>query len=241
MIGIYKITNLVNKKIYIGQSVNIQNRLTQHKNFKDKDSLIDIAIASEGKENFKYEIIEECLISELDDKEKHYIQFYDCMCPNGYNRTCGGSGGYTREQIEFSQAIIRDLLDSQLTYYEIQKKYDISIQSLGAINNGRTYHDDDLSYPLRKVSSICNKRDRVCIDCGLPISKSAVRCIQCANKAQYKATRPEKDVLAKEIAEYGFEAVGRKYGVSGNAIKKWCSAYGLPRLKQDIKKYIMDK
>ena len=34
-----------------------------------------------------------------------------------------------------------------------------------------------------------------------------------------------------------FEAIGRDYGVSGNAIKKWCISYELPFKKSDIKKY----
>ena len=39
-------------------------------------------------------------------------------------------------------------------------------------------------------------------------------------KSQYTVDRPNKEQLAIEIVELGFEAVGRKYGVTGNAIKK---------------------
>ena len=59
-------------------------------------------------------------------------------------------------------------------------------------------------------------------------------------KSQYTVTRPSKEQLAQEIAECGFEAVGRKYGVSGNAIKKWCVRYDLPKLKKEIQQWVKD-
>ena len=40
------------------------------------------------------------------------------------------------------------------------------------------------------------------------------------------------------IAKLGFEEVGRLYGVTGNAIKKWCKSYGLPYLKPDVVDYV---
>lgn len=50
-----------------------------------------------------------------------------------------------------------------------------------------------------------------------------------------KTNRPEPLALAKDIIENGFEAVGRKYGVSGNAVKKWCKTDGIPYLKEELK------
>jgi hypothetical protein len=38
-----------------------------------------------GKENFSFEVIEECALTELNDKEKYYINKYNTMTPNGYN------------------------------------------------------------------------------------------------------------------------------------------------------------
>lgn len=45
----------------------------------------------------------------------------------------------------------------------------------------------------------------------------------CVSFGQRRATRPELDVLAKEVAEFGYLAVSRRYGVSDNAIRKWLS------------------
>lgn len=236
MIGIYKITNKTNGKIYIGQAVRINIRLSQHRSGKSKNdgSLIDKAIYEEGVDNFTYEVVEECLQSELNEKEKYYISFYNSIKPNGYNQTCGGKGGYTPEQLEYSSNIKEDLLSSNLTYHEILQKYDISIQTLGAINNGRTYHDDNLQYPLRYLGYHSEPQKKKCIDCGIQISSQATRCPKCDQKRQQKVERPDRNELVNLIYQFGFEATGRQFGVSGNAIKKWCIAMDLPSKKSDI-------
>ena len=90
MIGIYKITNTINGKIYIGQSINIKQRWKQHRaNASVRTEAIYLAFQKYGIENFTFEIIEECKEEELDEKEQYYIGFYDSY-NNGYNMTKGG-------------------------------------------------------------------------------------------------------------------------------------------------------
>ena len=57
---VYKITNKLNNKIYIGQSVNIERRWKEHICDNRKNSLIHLAIQKYGKDNFDFEVIEEC-------------------------------------------------------------------------------------------------------------------------------------------------------------------------------------
>jgi len=52
---------------------------------------------------------------------------------------------------------------------------------------------------------------------------------------QQHQNRPSALELAKLVVANGFSAVGRKYGVSDSAIKKWCKAYGIPHLKTELK------
>lgn len=90
MIGIYKITNNINGKIYIGQSNNIQRRFSEHKT-KGRTSRIpvDQDIKKYGEENFSFEIIEECSIEELNEKETKWITYFNSI-EKGYNCSLGG-------------------------------------------------------------------------------------------------------------------------------------------------------
>lgn len=92
-IGIYKYTNKINGKIYIGQSSNIQKRYCQHlydaQHRPERSTGIDKAIAKYGIENFDFEIIEECPVELLDEKESYWISHYDSY-HNGYNCSVGG-------------------------------------------------------------------------------------------------------------------------------------------------------
>lgn len=90
MIGIYKITNKNSGKSYIGQSNDIERRFKEHQQ-KGASSRIplDVAIQKYGKDAFTYEIIEECNIDELNEKEQYYIQLYDTK-NTGYNCSDGG-------------------------------------------------------------------------------------------------------------------------------------------------------
>ena len=91
MIGIYKITNTVNGKCYIGQSRDIkarwQKHLSSYKSYPDWE--LYRAFKKYGISKFTFEIIEECLIEELNEREIYWIAQYDSF-NNGYNMTLGG-------------------------------------------------------------------------------------------------------------------------------------------------------
>lgn len=90
MIGIYKITNNINGKCYIGKSEsNIEKRLNQHKQGKRSSRYLQNSIKKYGIENFTFEILEECEQSKCCERERYWIQYYDSM-NFGYNRTSGG-------------------------------------------------------------------------------------------------------------------------------------------------------
>lgn len=83
--NIYKITNLINNKIYIGQSKFLDN------NYFGSGVFIKKAIKKYGKKNFKKEIIEFCKEEELDEKERFYIKNLNSV-NEGYNFLYGGTG-----------------------------------------------------------------------------------------------------------------------------------------------------
>ena len=90
---IYQITNLINNKIYIGQTNNVKNRWSQHKNCHDPTMAIARAIKKYGADNYKIEILDKNIpIEEIDELEKKVIQEKNSLVPNGYNIALGGQG-----------------------------------------------------------------------------------------------------------------------------------------------------
>lgn len=86
---VYKITNKLNGKIYIGQAANVAKRWSRHCKNTDK-AAISLAIRKHGKHNFSFDIITE-YDNELDlnNAEDYFIDFYNTLAPSGYNRVTG--------------------------------------------------------------------------------------------------------------------------------------------------------
>lgn len=127
MVGIYKITNKINNKSYIGQSIDIERRWKQHTTepFNDNadtyNTLFYRAIRKYGLENFQFEVIEQCLKEQLNEREKYWIQYYNTYVDNpnshGYNMTKGGE--YTSLEPWYSYDYILELWNQGKTHQEI--------------------------------------------------------------------------------------------------------------------------
>lgn len=89
---IYKITNKINGKVYIGQTIcSLKTRWRQHCN-TDIPTAIHSAIKKYGRDMFTVEQIDTaCDRDELDVKEVYWIKFYNSLSPNGYNLETGGN------------------------------------------------------------------------------------------------------------------------------------------------------
>lgn len=89
--GIYLIKNLSNGKNYIGQSIDIIRRWSEHKaranniNNNCYNKPLYLAMRKYGIDNFKLFILELCSSEELNQKEAFYINKYNSLVPNGYN------------------------------------------------------------------------------------------------------------------------------------------------------------
>lgn len=90
--GIYKITNKILNKSYIGKSIHIEERWKQHLSGRGSLELYKDFVYY-GKENFIFEIIEVCKKNELTQKEKYWISHYNTFL-NGYNLNDGGDNSH---------------------------------------------------------------------------------------------------------------------------------------------------
>lgn len=95
--GIYKITNKINQKSYIGQSINIERRFKQHTKAKFGFA-IHKSFKKYGMDNFAFEVLYECPNEEMNKWETFYITIFGTLAPNGYNLNMGGDGKETSEE-----------------------------------------------------------------------------------------------------------------------------------------------
>jgi len=89
--GVYKITNLVNNKYYIGSATNIKSRFSTHKRLLESNKHFNGHLQSSfnkyGKSNFKYEIIEVVTSEDLIEREQYWIDKLDANNRvKGYNK-----------------------------------------------------------------------------------------------------------------------------------------------------------
>lgn len=243
MIGIYKIENKINGKVYIGQSVNIKRRWKNHKTAStcEKDHTYNYplykAFRKYGIDNFTFDVIEECELFELDRLEKFWINYYNSYV-KGYNQTLGGYGIFNKSNKKILDNITQDLIDTKLSIGEIAKKYKLSYEMIQGINTGR-YWIRDIKYPIRNYKR--SKTLNYCIHCGKEISNKAVRCADCyKDMEKKKSNKPPKETLLSLICKYTMVEVGQLYKVSNNTIKKWCKSYDLPFKYNDIKQYKLE-
>lgn len=110
--GIYKIINTINNKIYIGQTNDFEKRIKQHKFCKKRKPLY-LAFLKYGIDNFNFEMIEECAIADLDEREAFYLNLY-----KSYERELGYNlarrPGLNNRGCKFSPETISRMRLSQL-------------------------------------------------------------------------------------------------------------------------------
>lgn len=157
---IYKITNLINGKCYIGQTTNSKRRFTEHKAKgygSEKNKVLYYAFDKYGIENFSFEIIES-QIENYNERERYWIRYYDSF-ENGYNQTEGGEepplnigenspfATHTQQEVNY---VIDQILHTSKQLKQIAQETGYDYSTIKRIQSGSLWRQDNLSYPLRK-------------------------------------------------------------------------------------------
>lgn len=157
---IYKITNKINGKSYIGQTTDYQRRFREHRNKgygEEPNKPLYKAFDKYGIDNFDFEVIED-LTENYNEKEKYWIQYYNTLLPNGYNIEPGGEepplnigenspyAEHTAQQIKEIKELLKN---TDTSFEELSQKYNYSVSSILKINNGKIWFNQNDIYPLR--------------------------------------------------------------------------------------------
>lgn len=124
MIGIYKITS-PSKKVYIGQSTNIEKRKSSYKNIKcNKQTKLYNSLKKYGFEKHKFEVICECEISELNDKERYYQELYCVLGKGGLNcrlTAASDRSGFFSEEVKLKMSFSQKGKKHSIEWFEKMK------------------------------------------------------------------------------------------------------------------------
>ena len=120
---IYIIRNTVNDKVYVGQThVSIKLRFQNHLSAARRglDYVIGKAIRKYGEDKFYVELLEECLVEELNEREQYWISFFRATDNRfGYNMSIGGN--VVRTTKELNEEKVLQMFNSGIGSYEIAK------------------------------------------------------------------------------------------------------------------------
>lgn len=156
--GIYKI-NFPNGKYYIGKAVDIKRRIKEHNTDKRQPTLYAAVQKYFNGKVKNFEILEIVLDREkLSKREQYYIALYKSNDKNkGYNQTSGGDGaalGINNVASKFSIKDIKNiqylLKNTDIPIYQIAEQYNCNRNTISRLNQGETYFDLLISYPIRK-------------------------------------------------------------------------------------------
>lgn len=224
IIGIYKITN-PKGKVYIGQSINIKRRKITYEKHKIKDQpKIYNSIKKYGWENHIFEIIEECFIEQLNERETYWKQYYLDQSNGDWKKMlfCGlydNGGGPLSEEIK-----------QKISKANKGRKYPKEIcEKISKKLKGRKYSQDTLnkmSQPRSEEAKINMKYPKTSSH-SLNISKSNKgkpqplefsEKLKSSNKKHWEKGSKRN----KKIAEKNSKPI-YQYNINGDFIKEWNS------------------
>jgi group I intron endonuclease len=235
---IYKITNKINGKLYIGETAekNPQTRWAGHLYTIRKGKgcpLLGAAFKKYGEENFIFEVIHECAKEERFNIEKQKIIEYNTLVPNGYNATLGGMGGGFKgkkhsEETKKKMAASTSAIHAALSVERKEELHKLRIIRSKNLNKGVEFREKMRNLNLgKKLSEETRSK----------ISES----LKSKSKSKYKSyTEERKANISKKITEIRGVKIAQ-YTNKGEFIKTYPSIksasieLGIPSIQAALK------
>jgi group I intron endonuclease len=169
MSGIYKITNLINYKVYIGKGTKISGRIASHKyllrNNKHTNCHLQHAWNKYGEQNFTFETIEKCEVSILPQRESYWVEYHKSNNDIfGYNLMIVGRKNHhhsneTKKKISNASLGKKKTIEHRKNYtlskYKAILQFDLSKNFIKEWL-GASQIRDELGYNQGNITAVCN-------------------------------------------------------------------------------------
>ena len=156
-----------------------------------------------------------------------YILIYKPNCPSSYKE--GNHKGYVYEHIYVAtKELGRTLEPGEVVHHLDLNKRNNDITNLLVLTNSQHMK---LHSWLRRYDFIIKpgSEERRCLHCNKIIRVTLKYCSKTCELLTIRSKRPDKEELESDLVNLpSIEAIGRKYNVTGNGVKKWLINYNLP-------------
>lgn len=182
------------------------------------------------KERIFYVMGEKCSLCGLKDK---CLDIYDFHHLNPEEKD------FTISQGLYNNAwskLVKELKKGTLLCANCHRKVHSNFEEYSKLLSS-SFNQDRADEITQLIEDLKTHKVYYCKDCGKIISSGAERCPACEKIQRRVVNRPDRNKLKELIRTETFTGIANIFGVSDNAIRKWCTAYNLPRTKKEINNY----
>lgn len=140
------------------------------------------------------------------------------------------NGMHLEHRVKAAQMLGRSLLPKEVVHHrddDRRNNHKRNLMVFSSQGDHARFHKGGMTVKLENGSYACDKERHPCGRCGASTPNRRYCSYQCAEIGRRKVSRPTKAKLKKDIQSMSWVALGKKYGVSDNAVRKWARSCDL--------------